>query len=358
MKRLLIFCITAVMILGLVGCGSAEEVQPEEQVSYEIAMVTESGLIIDGGYSQVAWDTISEFGASEGVSHKYYKAAEASDDSYGQTIDDAVKGGAKIVIADGYDFSQVIYDKQKQYPDVKFVIIDTAPSDAESGKMEIGKNTAELTFASEQAGYLAGYGAVKDGMTSLGFIGDEKSPVIMNYGYGFIQGAERAALEQGVSVDINYHYCLKDEDRESESETVKKWYEKGTEIVFACGNIVEQPVIEEAEMLNKKVIACETDKNNMSDTVVASAVKDIETAIDTVLKQYKDGEFPGGTVQNYSAENDGIWLEFEKEKLGNLKKSDYKSILDELKDGDIVVKKYDSGDIKSLGLSYVEVIEQ
>lgn len=358
MKRLFVLFVALAMVLGLAGCGSPEEVQPEEQVDYEIAMITENGLLMNGGYSEVAWNTISEFGASEGISHKYYKAVEASDDSYRQTIDAAVKGGAKIIIADGYSFSQTIYEKQEQYPDVKFVIIDAAPSDAESGETEIGKNTSEVSFASEQAGYLAGYGAVMDGMSSLGFMGDAKKPVIMDYGYGFLQGADKAAREMGTSVKVNYHYCTDDEDRDAVVERANEWYESGTEAIFACGSTVEQPVIESAELLSKKVIAYETDKSQMSDTVVTSAVKDIETALKTVLEQYKDDEFPGGDTVKYDASNGGIWLELEKGKLENLDKSDYNDVLKELENGDIAVKKYDAGGIGSLGLSNVQVSEQ
>lgn len=358
MKRLFALFVTFMITIGLYGCGSPEEVQPEEQIDYEIAMITDSGLIMNGGYSEVAWNTISEFGASEGISHKYYKAVEPSDDSYRQAIDSAVQGGAKIVIADGYLFSQAIYEKQNQYPDVKFVIIDAVPADAESGETKVGKNTVEVTFSSEQAGYLAGYGAVMDGMTQLGFMGDDKKPLIMDYGYGFLQGAEKAAEEQGVSVKVNYHYCTDDDDRDSIIEKSNQWYGAGTEAIFACGNTVEQPVIESAEILNKKVIAYETDKSQMSDTVVTSSVKDIENALKTVLEQYKDDKFPGGSTVKYDIANDGIWLEIENGKLENLDKSDYNDIIKNIKDGNIKVKRYDSGNISSLALSNVQVIEQ
>ena len=68
------------------------------------------------------------------------------------------------------------------------------------------KNTVEVTFASEQAGYLAGYAAVKEGMSSLGYLGDSKVPLAMDYGYGFLQGADKAAGELGRSVNVAYHY--------------------------------------------------------------------------------------------------------------------------------------------------------
>ena len=82
MKKFWMVLISLAMVVAMAGCGAPEEEQPEEQISYDIAMVTDAGMIMDGGYSQVAWTAISEFGAAEGVSHKYYKAAEASEAAY------------------------------------------------------------------------------------------------------------------------------------------------------------------------------------------------------------------------------------------------------------------------------------
>ena len=132
MKKIMALTVAAIMMLSLAACGSPEEVQPEEQVDYEIAMVTEAGLSMNGGYREVPWDTISSFGEKRGVSSQSSNAGEASEDAYRQVIDNAVDGGAKLVVADGYLFSQVVYEKQKEYPDVKFVLIDASPMDEES----------------------------------------------------------------------------------------------------------------------------------------------------------------------------------------------------------------------------------
>ena len=117
-------------------------------------------------------------------------------------------------------------------------------------------------------------------------------------------------------------------------------------------------MIEVAEMTNKKVIGYETDKSRMSDTVVTSAVKEIGTALEGVLDQYEDDKFPGGTTIGYTIENNGVRLEMDNAKLENFSKSDYNDIVKKMKNGDISIKKYDSGDIASLGLSHVKVTEQ
>lgn len=357
MKKLIISLMMIISLAVMAGCGSPEAEQPEEQIDYEIAMVTDSGMIMDGGYSEVAWNTISEFGAEEGVSHKYYKAAEASDTAYMEAIDNAVEKGAGVIIADGYSFEDVVYEAQKKYEDVKFVLIDAEPVNQESGEASTGENTAVASFASEQAGYLAGYSAVKDGNMQLGFLGSAKSPVIMDYGYGFLQGADDAAAENGTAVNVKYHYSNDDEDVSAISDMVSGWYEGGVEAVFACGSKVEQPVIEAAELNGGKVIAAETDKSQMSDTVMTSAVKDIGGVLETLLDQYRSDEFPGGAVSYYNAENDGIWLEMENGRFAQFGEDQYDAVMERLKDGSVTVKKYDSGDIASLGLTSVTVSE-
>ena len=86
----------------------------------------------------------------------------------------------------------------------------------------------------EQAGYLAGYAAVKDGYTELGFMGGMALPAVIRYGYGFVQGAEAAAKELGLTdVEIKYAYGNQfygDADITARMDT---WYGAGTEVVLS-----------------------------------------------------------------------------------------------------------------------------
>lgn len=358
MKKWIALLLSGIMVFALAGCGAPEEEQPEEQIEYEIALLTESGIIMDGGASEAAWTAISTFGAEKGISHKYYKAAEATVEAYQATIDNAVSKGAKIIIAEGASFAEVIDHSQSQYPDVTFILMDAEPMESEASEPEITDNTMAIRFSSEQAGYLAGYGAVKEGFTQLGFIGDDETPVIMDYGYGFLQGAEAAAAELGSQVNVKYHYAGSENAREDVLTCATQWYEGGTEVIFACGSHVEMPVVEAAELHDKKVIASETDKSQMSDTIVTSAAKDISGALEEVLKLYSKGKFPGGESISYNAENDGIWLEMEKGRFDVFTEEDYERIYGELAAGTISVMDHTAGELSNLGLTKVIAAEE
>lgn len=355
MKKLTSIVIALAMVLVFSSCGAPEEVQPEEQIDYEVALVTDAGLLMNGGYSEVAWDTISEFCASQGISHKYYKAVEATEKSYESVIKNSVARGAKLIIADGYSFEKVVFDAQEEYPDVKFILIDAEPTDDDTGKSKIGKNTADIEFASEQAGYLAGYAAVAGGFTKLGFMGDERKSTIIDYGYGFLQGVQKAAEQIDTTVDMNYSYSAYDEDREDILEEAKGWYDEGTEVIFTCGSNVELPVIEAAESAGKNVIASETDKSTMSDRIAASAVKDFRRALESILKQYAEDEFPGGNEISYTVSDEMISLVYNEDVFSDIDKSKYKDIIEALESGDIGIKKSDSSGLSKLNFDNIDI---
>lgn len=358
MKKLLVLMLVTVMMLAFAACGSPTEEQPEEQINYEIALVTDAGLIMDGGYSQVAWTAISGFGAENGISHKYYKAAEGSEEAYKATIADAVDKGAKVIIADGYEFEDVIYDVQSEYKDVKFILIDAEPIDPETGDAKITDNTAAILFSSEEAGYMAGYAVVENGASQLGFIGEAQNAALDDYGYGFLQGANAAASENGVSVNVRYHSCDEEDDSKAVADKAAKWYSEGVEVIFACGPNVEMPIIEAAELNGGKVIACETDKSGMSDTVLTSAIKDIGGVLEDVLEVYARDKFPGGEVIEYDVSTGSIWIDMETSRFVDFNEGDYKYIKKQLKEKQLTIADHSVGKIDALLLSNVNVAEE
>lgn len=92
---------------------------------------------------------------------------------------------------------------------------------------------------------------------------------------------------------MKYYACEDTGDRNNVMEKAREWYQQGTEAIFACGPQVEMSIIEAAEMEDKDVIAClRTDKSEMSDTVVTSAVKDIAGVLDDMLQAYAQGRIP------------------------------------------------------------------
>ncbi|MDD6190646.1 MAG: BMP family ABC transporter substrate-binding protein [Firmicutes bacterium] len=346
-KKAVVFAAAAVAaaVMCLCGCQNQEDVQPEEQVSYEIALVTDDGLINDGGHSEAAWNTITAFGATKGISHKYYKAVESTEAAYKSVIDTAVNNGAKIVIADGYDLGEVILEAQKEYTDIKFVVLDGEPIDERTGDIKLAMNSAAIEFDSAQAGFLAGYAAVVEGYGNIGFIGEKGGNDTSDFGFGFLRGADKAARESGENISVRYLEAAA--DHEAVKAEAMKWYDEGTDVIFACGKNIDSAVIEAAEAKEGRVIGGLFNRNDMSDVVITSAIQNVDVALTEVLEKYKKGEFPGGEVLTYDASNQGIELVMQNDRLEVLRTDEYKELLEEMAKGEI-----------KMGLKNVETVDQ
>lgn len=255
-----------------------------------------------------------EFAEANKISHKYYKPEEASDAGYFAAIELAITGGAKVVVTPGYLFEVSVYEAQTKYPEVKFILVDGAPHTADYSDFNTAPNTASIMYAEEESGYLAGYAAVKDGYTKLGFMGGMAVPAVQAFGYGYLQGAEDAAVELGLAdsaITATYHYTGNFEENDTNKATAKTMYQEGTEVIFACGGSVGKSVMAAAQEAGKKVIGVDVDQRYDSKTVITSAMKGLGTSVTQVLEAIYNtnswGNYAGATTY-FDATNDGIGL--------------------------------------------------
>lgn len=363
MKKFLAMVLALVLVLSLVACGGNDAPAEEnaDAETSEIAMITDVGEIDDKSFNQGTWEGIKAYADENNITHKYYKPTEESIDAYLAAIQLAVEGGAKIVVTPGYLFETPIYKAQELYKDVNFILIDGKPND---GDYETGpnyrtdENAVGIVFAEDEAGYLAGYAAVVDGYTNLGFMGGMAVPAVIRYGYGFAQGAEAAAKELGLaegSIELKYHYTGGFIATPEAQTLASSWYADGTEVIFACGGKVGDSVMKAAEASEGKVIGVDVDQSGDSETVITSAMKGLAPAVQSVLADYYEGNFPGGKELTLGAAEDGVQLPMETSKFSTFTKDDYDAIYDQLVKGNIELPKEEVESADKLDLSYVKV---
>ena len=143
--------------------------------------------------------------------------------------------------------------------------------DINSENGTIPENVFCVTFKEEEAGYLAGYAAVKDGFTKLGFLGGMAVPAVIRYGYGYVQGADAAAQELGTNVQMNYYYGGQFYGDEKITAKMDGWYDGGTEVVFACGGGIWTSAAEAADKHDGKLIGVDVDQNYLALRVLSPA---------------------------------------------------------------------------------------
>jgi len=329
------FILLAVLVLLSAACTKGQN-QKKTADAFDLALVTDLGTIDDKSFNQGAWDGLVQYARENNIPHKYYQPAEQSNNAYLTAIDLAVRGGAKIVVTPGFLFETPIYIAQDRYPNVHFILIDGVPHSEDYSTFRTANNVVGVLYAEDQAGFLAGYAAVKDGNRRLGFMGGMAVPAVVRFGYGFVQGAEYAAQELGLSsgsITINYHYTGGFAATPEVQTMAASWYNSRVEVIFGCGGAVGNSVMAAAEQTGNKVIGVDVDQSGESSTVITSAMKGLAPSVYACIKDYYAGKFPGGQTLVFDAANNGVGLPMRTSKFDSFSLADYNGIFEKLSSG-------------------------
>ena len=282
MKKLLLFVVLLGGVFALASCEAA---------SYEIAMITDAGDIDDKSFNQGTWEGIVEFAEENGLTHKYYKPTEVSDDAYVAAIDLAVAGGAQVIVTPGFLFEPAIYEAQSKYPDVIFVLIDGVPHPGDYTTFEVADNTRSVLFKENESGFLAGYASVMEGFRELGFMGGIAVPAVVRFGLGYVAGAYYAANELGATdwdFNASYYTYLGDfAPSDAFKNQAAGWYSSGVEVIHAAAGGAGNSVMAAAEeTTDAYVIGVDVDQSSQSSTVISSAMKALGVVVQQALQEY------------------------------------------------------------------------
>jgi basic membrane protein A len=303
MKKILSLVLVLCLILSLSACNKKTEEPKNDNTQtssdsgkkddtaakadgYEIALVTDVGNIDDKSFNQGAWEGVKKYAEDNKKTYNYYRPSEDSTEARVETIKQAIDKGAKVVVCPGYLFEDAIYEVQDAYSSVQFLLLDGEPHTADYATYKTANNTHNILYKEEQAGYLAGYAAVKEGYRKLGFLGGMAVPAVIRYGYGFVQGANAAAEELNVAgdVSIKYWYCGGFAPTDDIQIKMAGWFTDGTEIVFACGGGIYLSAVAAATAADGKVIGVDVDQSAESDCIVTSAMKGLSNSVVLALE--------------------------------------------------------------------------
>ena len=393
-KKLLALLLCLAMVFGLAACGNSnkpansqtpapgtntetpahetetpgeteadpdaiEDSMTSADSKYQVAFVTDVGQLKDKSFNQGTFDGVKLYAAANGLSYKYYQPAngsEATDDDRYDAMKAAVEGGADVVVCAGYLQEAALRKAAIEYPDTPFVFIDGYPIQEQATEYDAAgnalpndspvlTNVAGVAFQEQQAGYLAGYAAVKDGFTKLGFSGGGggTNPACCRFGYGYVQGANAAALEKGITVDMNYSWQYGSNfSASTDLQTmINGWYVNGTEIVFACGGSMFQSIVAAASANDGYVIGVDVDQSGESEYVVTSAMKGLADAVQWAVAKVYDGTFDtiGGTATSLGVKDHAVALPTDADswRFETFTVEEYESLYQQMVDGTLVV---------------------
>ena len=398
MKKFFAMLLALVMVLGLVACTSSNNDAKKDdaqqgdaaKTEYKIAMITDYGDITDQSFNQTTYEACKAFAEDNNITFTYYKPAGNNTADRVAMIEKAADEGYNVMVMPGYAFAGAIVEAAPKFKDVKFIALDVGVGDLlEAGVTAKGEsydynpdnwkledyvdlsNVYCAIYQEELCGYMAGFAAVKLGYTKLGFLGGMAVPAVIRYGYGFVQGADAAAKELGIEVEMNYAYGGQFNGDADITAAMDTWYQGGTEVVFACGGGIYTSAAEAAQKVNAKVIGVDVDQKGIIDGLyaegmtVTSAMKGLYPATyDTLKDVVLNGNWENyagkiatlGLVSGEDPTANYVQIPFESTQWSDkFTQDDYKALVAKMFDGTI---KVDNGISAMPAVTNVKVNDQ
>ncbi len=316
---------------------------------YELAFVTDLGQLLDKSFNQGTWEGLKRYAHENGFPYKYYQPANgnrATDEDRYNAMKAAADAGARVIICAGYLQGEALRRAAKEFPDVKFLFIDgSVIREDDSEDSDVLKNIAAVDFNEEQSGFLAGYAAVAEGYTRLGFTGGGggTNPSCNRFAYGYAQGAEAAAEKLGASVELklSWEYGASFAPSAELQTMLNGWYAEGTQVIFCCGGPMCQSAFAAASANDGAVIGVDVDQSGDSDTVITSAMKGLRESVMLTLDKIKKGQWNelGGKLTTLGAKDGTVGLPTDSWKLKKFTVDEYEALYKKLKKGEIEVDR-------------------
>ena len=377
MKKFLALLLALVMSLSLVACGGGSDTTTDESTdgegdtsenaTYQVAMITDYGDITDQSFNQTTYEACQEFCDAEGLQFEYYKPQGDSTPERVAMVDAAIADGYNVIVMPGYAFAETIKETAELYPDVTFIALDVAQGDL-GEDYTLPSNVYCAVYQEELCGYMAGYAAVKLGYTHLGVLGGMAVPAVQRFGYGFVQGADAAAVELGIADQVVMEYAYGNQFFGDADITayMDNWYQTlGVQVVFASGGGIYTSAAEAAAKVGGKLIGVDVDQSANIDTYgegmcVTSAMKGLAETVQHMLSEVVAGNFAnyGGKIETLGLVSGDdptanyVQLPMETTQWGDgFTQDDYKALVKAMYDGEVTV----SNDISAMPATTITV---
>ncbi|MCF0148039.1 MAG: BMP family ABC transporter substrate-binding protein [Clostridium sp.] len=356
-KKLIALTLSALMVTGLIGCGSNEEgtTDTNKNKDFKVGMVTDAGTIDDKSFNQGTWEGILKAKEELGVDTNYIKPAGTTEADYMKEIGNLFDTGYKFIVTPGFKFETAIFAAQDKYPDAKFVIIDGAPNNGKQGaerEEKVGENSVAVFFAEQEAGFVAGVAAaleLKEG--ELGFIGGMEIPAVQKFNWGFQQGVKYANDNLGTKMGLkaeNVVYQGSFDNVAAGQQLAATMYDNGVKAIFTAAGGVGVGAINEAKAratANKEawIIGVDVDQyaegvyDGEKSIILTSAMKKIDTATFDIIKDELDGKFPGGQTLTFDAKTGGVGIPENNPNLSKETQDKVAEVFNDIKDGKITI---------------------
>lgn len=297
--------------LLLVGCAndSGKAVPEEEAAQFKVSMVTDQNGIDDRSFNQSAWEGMEKWAESHNFTEdsiNYYQSGQES--NYIPNLNTAIQDEADIIYAIGFSLEEALTEIASQNPEQNFGLVD--------GVIDLD-NVVSITFADNEASYLAGVAAALTSKTGkIGFVGGLQAPSILKFQAGYEAGAK--SVNPDIQVDVQFAESFSDAG--AAQQIASAMFANEIDVIFHAagnaGNGVNTEARNQLEAGAKEdiwVIGADRDQSEEGEWdggnfMLTSTLKELGRAIENESNDVMAGNFHGGEHIISNLESGGVGI--------------------------------------------------
>lgn len=283
----------------------------------KIAIVSSPSGVDDGSFNQDNYNGILAFIANNPEADVTPVREETGDTAAAiQAVADIV-ADYDVIVCCGFQFAG-IGSIAVDNPDVKFILVDSNPADAEGSEVTCD-NIYAMTFKEQESGFFAGMAAALESQSKkVAVVNGIAYPSNVNYQYGFESGVNyaNAKFDTGVEIveiasyagtdvtnaNVGGNYVGSFADEATGKVVGKALIDQGCDVIFVAAGGSGNGVFTAAkEATGVKVIGCDVDQyddgaNGSDNIIMTSGLKIMGMNVEKQLNAIKDGTFKGENV--------------------------------------------------------------
>ena len=301
LTALLTGSIAIVLVAALAGTGLAAG--GKKAAAGDTCLVSDVGGLNDRSFNQLANKGRLDGEKALGVKTNVFTSVSEKD--YIPNLLACVQSGADLTIGVGFLMADAINTVAVRFPNSKFAIIDYVHGDLPSKPA----NTRGILFREQEAGYLAGWLAIKTLMSQkkplvIGAVGGLKIPPVDRYIAGYQAGAAAANAKAKVLVGYSQNFV----DQSKCKELSLNHIAQGSQVEFQVAGQCGLGTLSAAKDKGVWGIGVDADQSYIGPHVLTSAVKRVDVAVFRTMKQAKAGTFKGFGNTIFSVRAGGVGL--------------------------------------------------
>ena len=249
------------------------------------AIVFDIGGKFDKSFNESMYNGAEKFKAESGIAYGEFEIANEAQRE--QAIRNFADQGYSPIIAAGFAQASAVEKVAKEYPDLKFAIVDMV--------VDL-PNVQSIVFKEHEGSYLVGMLA---GMASksgtVSFVGGMDIPLIRKFACGYAQGVKAAKADAKIIQNMTGDTGAAWNDPVKGGEITKGQMSQGSDVVYAAAGATGLGVLKAAAEGGALSIGVDANQNYLyPGKVLTSMMKRVDVAVYNVMKSGKDGTFKPG----------------------------------------------------------------